>query len=160
MKDVYTVAFFGHRRMDGIIAVEEKIAQLARELMKRKEYVEFLVGMEGDFDRIAASAVRREKRRLDAFNASLVCVLPYLRKEYKDNEAEFEAYFDEIEICRESEAAHFKAAIEVRNRAMAERAELVVCYLERETGGAFKAVRYAERLGKRVINLRDAEFDG
>lgn len=38
---------------------------------------------------------------------------------------------------------------------MAEQADLILCYIERESGGAYKAVQYAKKLGKEVINLAE-----
>lgn len=38
---------------------------------------------------------------------------------------------------------------------MAEQADLILCYIERESGGAYKAVQYARKLGKEVINLAE-----
>jgi hypothetical protein len=35
------------------------------------------------------------------------------------------------------------------------RADIVICYVKREYGGAFQAIKYAERKDKRVINLAD-----
>ena len=32
---------------------------------------------------------------------------------------------------------------------MAEQADLILCYIERESGGAYKAVQYAKKLGKK-----------
>ena len=39
---------------------------------------------------------------------------------------------------------------------MVEQADLVLCYIERESGGAYKAVQYAKKLGKKIVNLASA----
>ena len=52
-------------------------------------------------------------------------------------------------------SAHPKLAIPKRNEWMVEQADLVICYIEREIGGAYKAVQYADKLGKEVINLAE-----
>ena len=36
---------------------------------------------------------------------------------------------------------------------MAEQSDLILCYIERESGGAYKAVQYAKKLGKEIVNL-------
>lgn len=41
----------------------------------------------------------------------------------------------------------------VRNKWMVEQSDIVISYIERSGGGAAKVVEYAERKGKRVINL-------
>ena len=150
--DIYTVAFFGHRELPNMFELEEKLTSILRELIAAKEYVEFLVGREGDFDQLSASTVRSVIRNYGNGNASLILVLPYERVDYRDNRESFEAYYDEVQICYESTQAHPKAAIEVRNRQMIGRSDLVICAVE-HSGGADKAMRYAIRQGKKVINL-------
>lgn len=153
--NTYTVAFFGHRELSDALAVEERLKPILRNLICNKEYVEFLVGRDGEFDQLAASTVREVVQRYGSGNISLVLVLPYERAEYRDNMKSFLAYYDEVEICPESAKAHFKAAIGIRNRAMVDRADLVVCAVERESGGAYSAVSYAAKQGKRIINLAE-----
>lgn len=49
--------------------------------------------------------------------------------------------------------AHFKRAHTVRNREMVDRSDLVIAYIIRKNGGTYQAVDYAEKIGKKVINL-------
>ena len=65
---------------------------------------------------------------------------------------DFEKYYDRVDIPI---SAHPKLAITKRNEWMAEQADLVLCYIERENGGAYKAVKFAEKLGKEIINLAE-----
>ncbi len=44
MLDVYTVSLFGHSRLSNSINIEQALERTVRELIKSKEYVEFLVG--------------------------------------------------------------------------------------------------------------------
>ena len=152
MLELYTVSFFGHRHLPDMFALEERLTKIIRELILTKEYIEFLVGRDGDFDQLAASTVRSVIRNYGNGNVSLILVLPYERAEYRDNRESFESYYDEVQICYESSQAHPKAAIEVRNRQMIDRSDLVICAVE-HSGGADKAMRYAIRQGKKVINL-------
>ena len=50
MLEIYTVAFFGHRYIDDILKVEEQLEDYIRKLLQEHEYVDFLVGRNGDFD--------------------------------------------------------------------------------------------------------------
>ena len=50
---------------------------LIHTLLLEKEYVEFLVGRNGDFDQIVSSAVKRQQRRVRDDNSALILVLPY-----------------------------------------------------------------------------------
>ena len=153
MLDVYTVSFFGHRQIDRFFQAEEKVTELVRKLLVEKEYVEFLIGRDGEFDQIVASTVRRAKRDIRDDNSELIWVMAYPKAEYENNVESFDDYYDRVELCDEAAKSHPKSAIQVRNRCMVERSDMVVCYVEHETGGAFQTMAYAEKSGKAVINL-------
>ena len=152
MLDIYTVSFFGHRELPNMFALENKLMSLLREIIHTHEYVEFLVGRDGDFDQLASSTVKSVIRNYGNGNASLILVLPYERADYRNNKESFEKYYDDVQICYEASQAHPKGAIFERNKQMADRSDLVICAVERD-GGAAKAVKYAEKQGKKVINL-------
>ena len=126
-----------------------------RILLESKEYVEFLVGRNGEFDQLVSSTVRRVKRNYRDDNSALVLVLPYLSAEYEKNEEAFQEYYDEAEICQSSSAAHFKAVMQLRNREMVGRSDLVVCYIEHNSGGAFQTVQYEKKKNQEIVNLSD-----
>ncbi len=153
MINVYTVSLFGHRELSDAFEAERRLEKLVGELIRTKEYVEFLVGHNGDFDTLASSVIRSEMSANDYGNSSLILVLPYLTAEYLNNEESFKAYYNEIEICEKSADAHFRAALQIRNRYMIDRSDLVVCYVERKVGGAYNALRYAEKNKIPFINL-------
>ena len=150
--EIYTVTFFGHRELSDPFIIEDRLEQLLHQLIHTKEYVEFLVGRDGEFDQLVSSVIRRCKEKYACGNVMHILVLPYERAEYRDNKDSFESYYDEIEIYP-GEGAYFKSAIEQRNHYMAERADLIICCIEHESGGAYAAVKYAEKIGKKIINL-------
>ena len=151
--DIYTVSFFGHRQIENALDVERKLEAKISELIKTKQYVEFLVGREGEFDILAASVVKRVKKQMDYGNCSLVLVLPYMKAEFRDNEKDFLDYYDDVEICAMSAKAHFKSAMQIRNKAMVDMSDLVICCIQRKSGGAYKTVQYAQKQGQTVINI-------
>lgn len=151
--EIYTVSFFGHKELPNSIEIENQLYKLIRELICEKEYVEFLVGRNGDFDTLSSSVIRRAMRDSDYGNAAHTLVLPYQTAEFMNNIDRFKEYYSNVEVCEQSAAAHYKAAIQIRNRVMIDRSDLVICYVERKSGGAYKALRYAEKHGKAVINL-------
>lgn len=150
MLDIFTVSFFGHRQIDEARKVVEQLDELVRRFIREKEYVDFLVGRNGEFDQYAASAVRLAKKDIDDANSSLILVLPYMTAEYANNKASFEKYYDEVEICS---SGHFKSAYQTRNRSMVDRSDLVVFCIDRSDGGAFQTARYTKRSDKEYINL-------
>lgn len=153
MLDFYTVSFFGHRHIDNIFAVERKLEEIISGLLREKEYVEFLVGRDGEFDQIVSSTVKQCKRSMGDHNSALVWVLPYPTAEFRDYEEDFRAYYDEIEICDASAGKHFKAAFQTRNREMVDRSDLVVFCVERKSGGAYQTMRYAAKSQVPFVNL-------
>ena len=110
--NIFTVSFFGHRDIDNPFEIESRLERIIRSLIHRKEYVDFLVGKDGEFDQIVSSTVRRTVRSCGYGNSSLILVLPYMRAEYRDNEQSYHDYYDQVEICAESSKAHFKGAIQ------------------------------------------------
>ena len=153
--DTYTVSFFGHRKLDSPILIEEQFEAIVLNLLSTKAYVEFLVGRDGDFDLLASAAIKRAIRTYSYGNTHFTLVLPYMKAEYRDNEKEYLAYYDEVEVCAESSEAHPKSAIQVRNRSMIDRADLVVCCIQHKSGGAYATIRYAEKQGKKIVNLAE-----
>lgn len=155
MLDTYTVSFFGHRQIENISAIEKRLDAIIRPLLLKKEYVEFLVGRDGEFDQLTTSTIKRLKRSVRDDNSALVWVLPYPTTEYRDYEVDYAAYYDEIEICPKSVAAHFKSAFQICNQWMVDRSNLVICYVEQPRGGAFQTLRYARRCRKSTINVAE-----
>lgn len=159
MLDTYTVSFFGHRRIDDVFRVEQALEALISRLLREKEYVEFLVGRDGEFDQLVSSTIRRCRRTIGTDNSTLVWVMPYMTTEFKANEDTFRAYYDEIEVCEAAAISHFKSAIQIRNRSMVDRSNLVIFCVTRKTGGAFQTLRYAQRTGTTFLNLSELQSD-
>jgi hypothetical protein len=153
MLNIYTVSFFGHRNVERSTEIENCLDKLLRELITRKEYTEFLIGRDGDFDLLASAAIKRAVREYSYGNTHFTLVLPYLKAEYRDNENEYLNYYDEVEICAESAGSYPKSAIQIRNRNLVDRSDLVICCIQHKSGGAYKTVQYAEKQGKTVVNL-------
>ena len=153
MFEIHTVSFFGHRYIDNITKVENLLEEQIRKLIDENEYVDFLVGRNGDFDQCVSSSVLRVRKKHRDDNSALVLVLPYPMAEYLNNENYFHDYYTDVEISYAASIAHPKSAIQIRNREMVDRADLIICYIEHEIGGAWQTVDYAMKQGKVVINL-------
>ena len=151
--DIYTVSFFGHRRIYNQLHMDRILDELVVRLLREHRYVEFLVGRDGDFDQLVSSAIRRSQREYGHHNSSHIWVMPYSTSFFRDNEKACYDYYDEIEVCDESSAKHFKAAFQARNRSMVHRSHLIVFFVERDEGGAYQTMQYAIKQGKAYINL-------
>lgn len=159
MFEIYTVSFFGHRSIEYFRIAEDKVEDLIYRLIQEHQYVEFLVGRDGDFDQIATSAVKRAQHRYAEYRCDITWVMPYDKAEYYNNAEDFDKYYDTVEVCAESAKAHPKSAIQIRNRYMVDRSGLVVFFVEHNSGGAYKTMQYALNQGKRIINIAEDTDD-
>lgn len=150
MLNIFTVSFFGHRLIENGLEVEHRLDNLIQGFIREKEYVDFLIGRNGEFDQLVSSAVRIAKKSIDDANSSLILVLPYTTAEYTKNKESFEKYYDDIEICTSS---HYKSAFQERNRAMVDRSDLVVFCIDHDSGGAYQTAKYAKRVNKDFLNI-------
>ena len=155
--NIYTVSFFGHRELPQMWRYESVLEKHIRTLIDSHEYVDFLVGRDGDFDHLASSTIIRCAAALDYGNTRHILVLPYMRADYRDNRDSFLKYYDEVRICEASTGTHYKSAIQIRNRYMVYQSDLVICYIQHNSGGAYQSIRYAEKQSRKIINLADCE---
>ena len=142
-----TCCFFGHR--DVFSSVEDFLYSKICYLIKNENVTEFLVGDHGDFDKAAASAVRKAK--LNYTNVKLTLVRPYFSEELNTNKAFYKTLYDDIVIPSEAAQSHFKAAITNRNKWMINQSDFCIFYVFRENGGAYTALKYAEKQNKNII---------
>ncbi len=157
MLDVFTVSFFGHRDVYYSKLLESRLDEIIFKLIQEHEFVAFLTGYDGEFDRIATSAVKRAKRGYAENRCDITWVMPYEKAEYSKNRQYFDEFFDYVEVCAESAEKHPKAAIQVRNRHIVDRSDFVVFWVERKRGGAYQTMRYAQKAEKDMINLAEQE---
>lgn len=151
--EVFIVSFFGHRMIENALEIENRLDQLIRILLQEHEYIEFLVGRDGEFDQLVSSTIRRCKREYRSDNCAHIWVLPYHTAEFRDNKESFRDYYDEIEVCESAAGSHYKNAHQTRNRAMVDRSDLVVFCIQHESGGAWRTIKYAKKQGKHYINI-------
>ena len=138
------ITFLGHSTITGSSEVLEKITETILENTRKDEKISFYCGGYGDFDNLSASACRliKEKRP----NSEIVLVTPYLK-----NLIKIELY-DTI-IYPPLEKVPPRYAISKRNEWMVEKADFVIAYVKYTYGGAYKALAYAQRKKKPIINL-------
>ena len=75
--------------------------------------------------------------------------------EFRDNEASFLEYYDEVEVSSTAEGVHFKSAMQTRNRELVDRADLVVFCVDHASGGAYQTLRYTKKNQKPYINISE-----
>ncbi len=146
---IFTVSLFGHREIDNLWRINEQLISIIRELVETKEYVVFLIGRNGEFDEYAASVIKSIRKEIGKENSEITLVLPYTVADIEY----YEKYYDSIIIPDSVYGVHPKSAITLKNRWMVDQSQLVIVYVEREKGGAYTAMKYAEKVNKRVINI-------
>ena len=134
-----------------LMDVEKPLREVLERLVAERGVAVFYTGGMGEFDELFARTVRRMKR--DCPSLRLVLVAPYLTERLNMDKAFYEALYDEILIPAELDGIHPKAAIGLRNRWMVDRSDIVIAALHRDFGGAAEAVRYAEKVEKKVVRI-------
>lgn len=147
--NVFSVSVFGHRTINDLKSIDDSLAQIIRELIVNKEYISFLIGRNGEFDEYAASVIKRVQKNIGRENSDITLVLPY---SVSDMEY-YQKYYDNIIIPDILHGVHPKAAITSRNRWMIEGSDLIVFYVEKANGGAYAAMKYAQKLNKNFVNI-------
>lgn len=56
---IYTVSFFGHRYIERGTEISDRLDNLLHNLITQREYIDFLIGRDGEFDLLASAAVKR-----------------------------------------------------------------------------------------------------
>ena len=148
MYEIYRVAFFGHRVLHDMRKVEERLQPIVENLLRTNEYVEFYIGRQGEFDECVASVIKQSQRAISKDNSVMILTLPYTVKDIEF----YEEYYDEI-IIPDIGRPHPKVAITLRNQWMVDAADLVIAYVENSSGGAYKAMSYAKKMCKPIINI-------
>ena len=149
--DVFVVSLFGHREIDDLRQLEERLAPIVRELLTEGRFISFLIGRHGDFDEYAASIIKRIQKDTGKENSEMILVLPYAVADM----TYYEAYYDSIIIPDDLHGLHPKNTIFAKNKWMVEQSDLVLAYVTHPKGGAYKAMKYAEGLNKKIINFSE-----
>lgn len=77
--NIYTVCFLGHRYIERGTEIENRLDKLLHDLITQKEYVDFLIGRDGDFDLLASTVIKRAIRSYGYGNIHFTLVLPYMK---------------------------------------------------------------------------------
>ena len=137
--------FCGHRLVfDSDTA--DRVYTILSDLIKTENYNAFYSGGMGEFDEICESAVQKLKQEYPHIKLYRVIY------KYKPNLDAIKELVDDI-ILPELDEFHYKELIIKRNQWMIDSADAVLCYVRRESGGAYKTMKCAEKIGKRLINV-------
>ena len=148
------ITFIGHSSLK----ISDKLLDLIKEAILNNidKYEEntFYCGGYGDFDEICRKVSCDLKK--DFENIEVVFVSPYftVQQQRKFGDLIKNRVYDSV-VYPELENVPLKFAINYRNRWMIERADLIIAYVDKEYGGAYNALRCAEKIKKKIINLAE-----
>ena len=141
-----TVTFFGHG--DAPESVRGTLYQALLELICKEGADHFLVGTQGNFDRLALLTLKFLKKQYP--HLTYTVVFAYMPKKKQE-------FYHEIETILPFEVVGVppRFAIERRNNYMLDQSDVLVTYVVRSYGGAAKFKEKAISKGKRVIELSE-----
>ena len=148
--------FTGHR------GLPEDTAPLRRELLRQitalhaDGYTDFLCGGAMGFDLLAAEAALEVRPVLPGMR--LLMILPCRGQERaysQEDKARYRAVLDQADLVRYTAETYYKGCMLVRDRVMAEAADICLCYLTRSTGRTAYTVRQCALRDVPVINLAE-----
>ena len=149
------ISFFGHSNFIKTETYEEKMLSLLEEKVGDAP-ADFYLGGYGDFDYFAFECCKKYKSKHPS--VSLIFVTPYITVEYQKHHLNHQKERYDSIIYPEIENKPIKFAIIYRNRWMVEQADFIVCYIDHEWGGAFKAYQYAKQKKKQIFNIFDEDI--
>ena len=147
--DIFKVGFIGHKAVENFFKVEQQVHDDVIKLLDEKEFVEFYIGRNGEFDIMVASVIKGIQKDRGTYNNCLILVLPY---DAADMDS-YEEYYDDVMIPRELYKVHYKATIEKRNEWIIDNTDLMIMHVTREEGNSAKCLKKAQELGREIINI-------
>ena len=144
------ISFFGHADFPKSSEYRAQILAALEENIKGESAHMYLGGY-GDFDAMAYECCKIYKNL--HCDTTLVYVTPYITENYQKNHLQYiRCDYDEI-IYPSIEEKPLRFAITYRNKWMVEQADLLICGVSHNWGGAYQAYTYAKRKRKRIINI-------
>ena len=147
--DIYRVTFIGHREVEHYREIEDGLMRILPALLHSKEFIEFQIGRNGEFDIFAASCIKRVQKMYGKDNSAITLVLPYPVANIKY----YEDYYDSVFIPQEVGKSHPKGAILKRNQWMINNSEMLIAYVRRNEGGAAKCLKMAQKSKIKIVRI-------
>lgn len=152
-----TCCFAGHSDVwDGTL--EEKIKKVAEDLIINYHVKEFLVGNYGRFDGLAATVIRKLQKTHT--NIKLNLIIPYLTKNINEYKELYYKNFYCIVMADIPENTPKRFHITKANEYMVNHSDFLICYIQKNFGGAFTTYKYATRKNLHVINIAEKSIEG
>lgn len=148
------ITFVGHSIIPSRGKVKELVKEQIRNIIISENHVTFYLGGYGAFDEICAFVCRELKKEYS--NIEIVYVTPYINDSQKSKIKEMQ----NCGLCDTSlypplENVPPKFAISRRNEWMITNADLIIAYVNQNSGGAYNSLQIAKRKKKKILNICD-----
>lgn len=153
-----TITFFGHRHIYKEQELRTRIYDAVLPYVNEPKLT-LLVGNHGEYDGLVLSVCRELRRKYPHIRICVVLTSIAILQKDEYGYCPADIYSDVETITYDIEDEHFKNQIVVNNRYMVDDSNVVICYVnfKEYRSGAKRAVNYAKRQGKTIINLYKEE---
>ena len=145
-------AFIGHRQVFAENIWTKLLDAITNEITNGCSV--FTMGTHGDFDKLSLSACRELR---DIYHSIKIEVVITSLNSIKYNaDKEIAPYSDVDTVMYDIENTHYKQQISSSNRQMLDTCDTLICYVDENKlgrSGAKNAMKYAKKIGLKVINL-------
>ena len=151
------ISFAGHSFVPYSNDAKEIVKEHLRNNIIDDERVTCYLGGYGGFDEICARACRELKQEYSCIE--LVYVAPYMSLSEQEKIKEMQRYgLCDTSIYPPIEKTPPRFAILKRNEWMMANADVIIAYVKRSYGGAYKSLLVAKCKKKKIINICDFSF--
>ena len=138
------ITFAGHASIGSHLKIKNTVKEELKLIISGLNHITFYLGGYGEFDTMAAVAVRNAKKNHPGIRSTLV--IPYIDRDYDP------ALYDGS-LYPPLETVPRRYAISKRNEWMVANSDVVVTCIQHSWGGAATTLKYAERKKKRIISV-------
>ena len=148
------ITFIGHRDLYIDNNLKNNIKKAIKENLIPNEKILFYCGGYGNFDNLCAEICHSLKNEIQV--CEVIFITPYITEAQQKNIK----YLIDIGLYDSTlypplENIPPKFAITKRNEWIIDNADLIIAYVDRDYGGAYKTLNYARKKKKPLINLAE-----
>ena len=150
------ITFIGHGSLSNCPNLLSEITGAIMENASKNEKTLFYCGGYGDFDNLCAKACSSLKNIL---TCEVIYVTPYITQSQQEKiHYLIDSKLYDSTLYPPLENVPYKFAISKRNEWMINESDLIIAFVKRNHGGAYKSLAYAKRKKKKIINLGEANL--
>lgn len=152
MEALMVISFIGNRFISDCADLSRQLYECIMSNMPKDEPVIFFYGGYGAFDKLCLNVCREIKKGRP--DCEIIYITPYITESQQRNIQQdmMSSLYDSV-IYPPLESTPPRFAIVKRNEWMVDQSDLIISYVRSTCGGAYKALRFAEKRKKKIISL-------